>query len=122
MIAADAEAEADEVAVTGAAQALRDGLAEDFVRVRQRELRVELCTCAEDLAAPVRGQLRQRPISVRPVTAALEEEIITVIGDYGEQPQLWSECGYDYKAIESAVKKLLSLEPSSKKESAAFLN
>ncbi len=35
--------------------------------------------------------------------------------EHGEQPQLWSECGYDHVAIEEAVRKLLSMSPLDKK-------
>jgi 1-deoxy-D-xylulose-5-phosphate synthase len=42
--------------------------------------------------------------------------------EHGEQPQLWSECGYDHIAIEEAVRKLLNLKGASKKASTAILN
>lgn len=32
------------------------------------------------------------------------------IVEHGEQPQLWSECGYDYQAIEEAIRKALASE------------
>jgi 1-deoxy-D-xylulose-5-phosphate synthase len=42
--------------------------------------------------------------------------------EHGEQPQLWSECGYDNKAIANAVRSMLELKPLHKKESPAVLN
>ncbi len=43
--------------------------------------------------------------------------------EHGEQPQLWSECGYDHKGIEEAVRKLCSMAPPDKKNTQpALLN
>ena len=36
--------------------------------------------------------------------------------EHGEQPQLWSECGYDFLAIEEAARLLCNVNPSSSKK------
>jgi 1-deoxy-D-xylulose-5-phosphate synthase len=42
--------------------------------------------------------------------------------EHGEQPQLWSECGYDYKSIALALRSMLQLKGNPKEEKSAILN